>query len=161
MKLEGSCACGAVHFVLQSKHPAPYQRCYCSICRKTSGGGGYCINTSGDASTLQVTGEEHVRIHRATLRRSGKLLQSEHERHFCGECGSHLWAFNPRWPELVHPVAGALDTTLTPPAERVHMMVGSKASWVVCEGEAKDRQFEAYPEEAIADFHDKRGWTVD
>jgi len=38
MQLEGSCHCGAVSFSLTSAHPYPYQRCYCSICRKTQGG---------------------------------------------------------------------------------------------------------------------------
>lgn len=40
MYLEGSCHCGAVRFGVESPHPYPYQRCYCSICRKTAGGGG-------------------------------------------------------------------------------------------------------------------------
>jgi hypothetical protein len=47
MHLEGSCHCGAVSFSLTSEHPYPYQRCYCSICRKTQGGGGYSINICG------------------------------------------------------------------------------------------------------------------
>ena len=34
MHLEGSCHCGEVSFSLTSAHPYPYQRCYCSICRK-------------------------------------------------------------------------------------------------------------------------------
>nr|WP_215729365.1 hypothetical protein [Pseudomonas sp. P42] len=28
------CHCGEVSFSLTSAHPYPYQRCYCSICRK-------------------------------------------------------------------------------------------------------------------------------
>ncbi len=39
MLLEGSCHCGAVAFRLESAHPYPYNICYCSICRKTAGGG--------------------------------------------------------------------------------------------------------------------------
>ena len=41
MLLEGSCHCGAVHFRLRSRHPYPFNLCYCSICRKTAGGGGF------------------------------------------------------------------------------------------------------------------------
>jgi hypothetical protein len=52
MKLTGSCHCGAVKFSVESKTPYPYMRCYCSICRKTAGGGGYAINIMGDAATL-------------------------------------------------------------------------------------------------------------
>ncbi|HET7032062.1 MAG TPA: GFA family protein, partial [Casimicrobiaceae bacterium] len=54
MKLEGSCSCGAVTFSVSSQTPYPYMRCYCSICRKTAGGGGYAINIMGDAASLKV-----------------------------------------------------------------------------------------------------------
>ncbi len=40
MRLDGSCHCGAVHFHVESHTPYPFLRCYCSICRKTDGGGG-------------------------------------------------------------------------------------------------------------------------
>ena len=36
MRLEGSCHCGALRFALESKHPYPFNLCYCSICRKIS-----------------------------------------------------------------------------------------------------------------------------
>ena len=39
MRLAGSCHCGRVRFRLESHTPYPYMRCYCSICRKTQGGG--------------------------------------------------------------------------------------------------------------------------
>ena len=55
-KLEGSCRCGAVHFSVMSHTPYPYQLCYCSICRKTAGGGGFAINLMGDYKTLKVRG---------------------------------------------------------------------------------------------------------
>ena len=44
MKLNGSCHCQAVRFTVDAASPCPYMRCYCSICRKTAGGGGYAIN---------------------------------------------------------------------------------------------------------------------
>ena len=56
MSLEGSCRCGAVSFSVDSHTPYPYQRCYCSICRKSAGGGGYAINIMGVADTLKVKG---------------------------------------------------------------------------------------------------------
>jgi len=56
MRLEGSCRCGAVSFSVDSHTPYPYQRCYCSICRKSAGGGGYAINIMGVADTLKVKG---------------------------------------------------------------------------------------------------------
>ena len=64
MKLEGSCHCGGVRFLLESRHPYPFNHCYCSICRKTAGGG-YAINLGGEADSLSVTGEENLRIYQA------------------------------------------------------------------------------------------------
>ena len=57
MLLKGSCHCGAVRFSLRSETPYPYMWCYCSICRKTAGGGGYAINIMGRADTLKVKGK--------------------------------------------------------------------------------------------------------
>jgi hypothetical protein len=60
MVLEGSCHCGAVTFSLRSATPYPYMACYCSICRKTAGGGGFAVNIMGEADTLDVRGREAV-----------------------------------------------------------------------------------------------------
>ena len=68
MLLEGSCYCQAVRFSLQSKTPQPYMFCYCSICRKTAGGGGYAINLGGEAETLSVTGKRSLKVYRAQAR---------------------------------------------------------------------------------------------
>lgn len=160
MLLEGSCHCQAVRFSVESHHPVPYQRCYCSVCRKAGGGGGFAINIEADAKSLKIEGRQHVRIYRAAIERNGRAEQSEHERHFCERCGSHLWAFHPGWPELLHPVATAIDTPLPLPPENVHMMIGSKANWVAVEGTPQDARFEDYPEKSLADWHDERGLTV-
>ena len=63
MLLEGSCHCRAVRFSLQSRTPLPYMHCYCSICRKTAGGGGCAINLGGEAETLTVTGKRQIRVY--------------------------------------------------------------------------------------------------
>jgi hypothetical protein len=107
MRLEGSCHCCAVRFALDSRHPYPFNLCYCSICRKTAGGGGFAINLGGAAASLQVTGREQVRVYHARLDDEGRAA-SPAERHFCGQCGSALWLWDPRWPELIHPFASAI-----------------------------------------------------
>jgi len=38
-------------------------------------------------------------------------------------------------------------------------MLGSKASWVEVEVQPKDQQFEVYPEESIAQWHERLGLT--
>ena len=98
MKLEGSCHCGGVRFTLRTAHPYPFNLCYCSICRKTAGGGGYSINLGGEKATLRVEGKNLVAVYRATLRdpETGTTRESSLRRHFCRVCGSALWAWNPR-----------------------------------------------------------------
>ncbi len=162
MYLEGSCHCRSVRFQLESPHPYPFNLCYCSICRKTSGGGGFAINISGDHSTLQVQGREHLRVYRALLKSSdatseGEPQRSQGQRHFCGKCGSPLWMWDPRWPELVHPLASAIDTELPIPPERTHLLLASKAKWVVPRPESKDQVFDGLPRESIADWHKRLG----
>ena len=158
MRLTGSCHCGAVSFSVNSKAPYPYMRCYCSICRKTAGGGGYAINLQGDAGTLQVAGRDAISIYQARMENGEP---SPAERHFCRHCATCLWLFDPRWPELVHPFASAVDNELPVPPARVHIMLGSKASWVdVPPGEA-EQHFDEYPARSIVEWHRERGLLAD
>ena len=60
IKLDGSCGCGAVKFSVQSHTPHPYQLCYCSICQKTAGGGGFAINLLGTTASHSVKGKKVV-----------------------------------------------------------------------------------------------------
>jgi hypothetical protein len=164
MILEGSCRCGAVRFSLDSHTPYPFMRCYCSICRKTAGGGGYAINIMGVAKSLRVTGKKDLHIYRAKLasgEEKGALMTSSGRRHFCGRCASALWLSDPTWPELVHPFASAIDTALPTPPELVHIMLKYKAPWVEVTAGPKDQLYDEYPEESIEEWHKKRGLWVD
>ncbi|WP_309085426.1 GFA family protein [Chelativorans sp.] len=163
MLLQGSCRCGAVGFAVQSHTPVPYQLCYCSICRKQQGGGGYAINLGADSSTLVVEGGRHLGLYRAEIEdeeRPGCEI-STGERRFCRKCGSALWLYDPTWPELVHPFASAIDTNLPVPPRRVHLMLKCKANWVEPEIREGDLTFVLYPEESIADWHRRNGLWVD
>lgn len=153
MKLEGSCRCGAVSFTIESHTPHPYQRCYCRICRKTAGGGGYAINIMGDAATLDVRGEDDIAIYRAEIERDGVCKTSSGRRHFCAKCAAALWMSSPDWPDLAHPFASAIDTDLPVPPENTHLMLKYKASWVVPQVGENDQCFEIYPEDSIEFWH--------
>jgi len=158
MKLEGSCHCGKVRFSLESHTPHPFNRCYCSICRKTNGGGGFAINIMGLYETLKVSGEKHLKIYRAM--KDGR--PSAAQRHFCGECGSHLFIWGENYPEWVYPLASAIDTPLPEPPELVHLMLGSKAPWVSVQRLSdRDREFDGYPDSSIAGWHREHGLEVD
>lgn len=65
--LKGSCRCRAVRFEVESHTPAPYQLCYCSICRKQQGGGGYVINLGAVSDALKITGKRHLGVYRAEI----------------------------------------------------------------------------------------------
>ncbi|WP_245759242.1 GFA family protein [Tranquillimonas alkanivorans] len=162
MKLEGSCRCGAVSFTVESHAPVPYQCCYCSICRKQQGGGGYAINISGIARTLKIEGQEALGVYRAEIEADdGHCETSTGERNFCARCGSGLWLFDPFWPELVHPFASAIDTDLPRPPEHVHLMLDFKPYWVEVQAGENDQFFDRYPEESLEDWHRARGLWVE
>lgn len=158
MLLEGSCHCGAVRFSVRSRTPYPYMRCYCSICRKTAGGGGYAINLGADADSLEVVGRRYIKVYRARLsdERYEDAELSSGERSFCGRCASALWLWDPHWPELIHPFASAIDTALPRPPERCHVLLDSAASWVRVPRGKRDIHFSGYPDESIRDWHANR-----
>jgi hypothetical protein len=163
LTLHGSCRCGAVSFRCDSHTPVPYQRCYCSICRKTAGGGGYAINLGGIAASLAVTDpDRRIRIFHAELRDAdGACRVSTAERHFCSGCGTALWAFSPEWPELVHPFASAIDTDLPVPPSSVHLMLRFKPAWVILQQGPDDALFDLYPTQSLEDWHRERGlWAA-
>ena len=153
MRLKGSCHCSAVKFELDSAHPYPFNVCYCSVCRKTAGGGGYAINLGGDAESLRIVeGADAITCYQIRL---GDGSASPCERRFCRFCGSALWVWDPRWPELIHPFASAIDSELPVAPEQTHLMEAYKASWVQsCKGE-RDLSFQEYPEESIAEWHQR------
>lgn len=158
MLLEGSCHCGRVRFRCEAYAPVPYLHCYCSICRKTAGGGGYAINLGARHDTLQVEGREHLSVYRARIREEdGSVRESSGQRHFCKHCGSALWLYDPTWPDLVHPHASAIDTPLPEPPERIHILLDSKAGWVEVPEGPHDTSFTHYPEESLEQWHRRHG----
>ncbi|MEI9992685.1 MAG: GFA family protein [Rhizomicrobium sp.] len=160
--LEGSCHCRAVTFRLQSHTPHPYQLCYCSICRKTAGGGGFAINIMGDFATLDMEGKRAIRVYHAKIREEdGSCRTSSGQRNFCSKCATALWMYDDAWPELVHPFASAIDTALPKPPSKVHLMLRYKPSWVVPDIGPGDKKFQEYSRESIEGWHRKRGLWID
>ncbi|MBX9804149.1 MAG: GFA family protein [Alphaproteobacteria bacterium] len=159
MKLIGSCHCQSVRFEVESFTPYPFMYCYCSICRKTAGGGGYAINIMGQANTFKVEGREHVSIYRARMpgKMTGTFEESSGQRHFCKICASCLWISDPQWPDWVYPFASAIDTPLPKPLERIHMMLDFAAKWCEIPKGKKERYIAQYPEDSIEGWHKDHG----
>ncbi len=163
LKLEGGCYCKAVSFSALTHTPYPYMRCYCSFCRRTSGSGGYGINIMAEKETLTFTGDEVLGSHHGMVhdQDTDVLRQSPGLRYFCRECGSPLWAADPRWPQWFYPFASAIDTVLPKPPETVHIMLDFKAPWVyVLTGEGH-RHFDRFPDESILDWHYRHGLYIE
>lgn len=163
MKLAGSCRCGAVIFAVDTHTPYPYQLCYCSICRKTAGGGGFAINIMAASHSLKMKGEKALGLYRAKIKSPhGTTCEtSSGERRFCVHCASALWLYDPEWPDLIHPFASAIDTDLPVPPERTHLMLRYKASWVQPVVATQDLCFDEYPEASIEQWHRQRGLWLD
>ena len=158
MLLRGSCHCGAIHFSLQAHSPQPFMHCHCSICRKTAGGGGYAINLGGDATTLKVRGRKNLGAYRALLREPGqRTRRSKAERNFCTSCGSALWLWDPRWPELIHPHASAIDTPLPKPAEVIEAALDYVANWVDIPCSKGHVHYATWPQESLEAWHKRHG----
>ncbi|WP_426163817.1 GFA family protein [Sandarakinorhabdus sp. DWP1-3-1] len=163
MTLEGACRCGAVRFRCASNTPQPYQRCYCSICRKTAGGGGYAINLAAIAGTLQVEAADGaIGVYRARIRGDdGACKTSTGERSFCTRCATALWLFSPEWPDLLHPFASAIDSELPASVASVHLMLDFKPGWVAPQVGPDDDCFDRYSAASIEDWHRRRGVWAD
>ncbi|KAI9313597.1 Mss4-like protein [Dichotomocladium elegans] len=157
MELVGSCHCGKVKFSVMSHTPCPFMRCYCSICRKTDGGGGYAINVMGVMDTFKILqGKSNLREYRAIRdKATGELCGNI--RYFCGDCGSHLYAWSDEWPENVYPLASAIDTPLprVNPKDIYHIMLNdeSVASWVHAPAPDNNHAFKEYPDVSIEGWH--------
>lgn len=161
--LKGSCRCGAVRFEVESHTPVPFMLCYCSICRKQQGGGGFAINLGAAYETMNIRGKRSLGVYRAEIEddEHPHCEVSTGERNFCRKCGSALWLYDPTWPDLVHPFASAIDTDLPTPPEKVHLMLKYKANWVEPVVGRRDKVFDVYPEESIADWHKRTEMWVD
>lgn len=161
MTLTGSCRCGAVRFTVESHTPYPYQRCYCSICRKAGAGGGFAVNIMGDHGTLQIEEGAHIATYTARIEDEDPPRDGTCERHFCQRCATMLWVWDAGWPRLIHPFASCIDTPLPDPPSITHIMLASKANWVRPQAGPNDALFDGYPDQSIEDWHRSRGLWID
>lgn len=101
----GSCGCGTVHFALREP-PLELQHCYCSMCRRASGG--------AFMSWMPIA-ERHVLWDAAStleLRRTSRFAR----RHFCVQCGTNLSIAYDSQRGVLWLSACALDCSVPSPA---------------------------------------------
>jgi hypothetical protein len=96
----GSCACGTVHFALDSE-PHLVFNCHCTICRKANGSA-FSSYALFKRDALRITeGEASIRA---------AEIGSSAIKHFCRECGAPLYGLHREAPGICLVVLGAVDT---------------------------------------------------
>ena len=97
-----------------------------------------------------MRGRKHLGVYHAVLREPGRrATRSPAGRRFCVKCGSPLWLWDPRWPELIHPHASAIDSELPKPPEVVEIGLAWAPSWVDAPGGPGHVQFAHMPDESL------------
>lgn len=59
----------------------------------------------------------------------------------------------------MHLFASAIDTELPKPPEHAHIMLDFAASWVEVPDTPNDNRFRRYPNESLADWHERLDLT--
>jgi hypothetical protein len=106
----GGCLCGAVRYTLKGE-PRSIAVCHCTHCQKQSGGT-FSFNLVVKESDYEQKGETKIYVDKGD---SGQPVY----RHFCGACGSHIFAKISAAPGKIVLKAGSLDSMegLQPQAE--------------------------------------------
>ncbi|MDC0707538.1 GFA family protein [Stigmatella sp. ncwal1] len=98
---KGGCQCGAIRFEVNSD-PVAAGACYCRDCQYASGGGpAYAISLPRAGVTLT---QGTPRVYWSAANSGARVA-----RHFCGDCGTPLFAENAAYPEVFSIKAGSLD----------------------------------------------------
>ncbi|KAI8872650.1 hypothetical protein GQ42DRAFT_65318 [Ramicandelaber brevisporus] len=136
-KFEGSCACGSVHYTAETDTPAPYLKCYCSICRKSAGSGGYAVFIRTLGSKFNIT-SGHASIGHYRAAKDSSLPKDKQElfplsRSYCTECGTYLFFrhFENREEGEVYLFASSIDNVKDVPVAPVsyHIFLAGAPEW--------------------------------
>jgi len=120
---KGSCLCGNIRYEIHSEL-SEFGYCHCTSCRKASG------SAHGANAGLE-------RADFALSDPSGFLREYESSpgkyRTFCANCGSPIYAYLTKTPDLIRIRLGTLDTPFSKHAV-AHTFVADKAPWDEIEG---------------------------
>lgn len=115
---------------------------------------GHCASNLGtDHRTLEVHGRHHLPIYHAGVPDGTRRPA---ERHFCQHRGTAMWLHAPRRPDLVHPHAGAVDTSLPVPL-KARTPWGLQARLGRGALRPQDTSAQERPETSLAGWHRQHG----
>lgn len=97
-EITGRCLCGVVTFKMQPAEPH-FDACHCGMCRRWAGGPAFTVKA---AAPPEITGEAEIAVYKSS---------DWGERHFCRNCGTHLFVTAPAF-DYFGVSLGALDDTI-------------------------------------------------
>lgn len=114
----GSCLCGNIKYEIDGQL-SDFGHCHCQSCRKASGSA-FGANAGVDRAAFRLlSGADTLREFESS---AGKL------RAFCSHCGSPIYAYLKKSPDVLRIRLGSLDTPFHEHA-RAHTFVSDKADW--------------------------------
>jgi hypothetical protein len=117
-RYEGSCLCRGIRYAIEGEL-GDFGCCHCTSCQKASGGA-YGANVPVERSRLTLlSGAELLREFESS---PGKL------RVFCSTCGSPMYAYLAKTPDVLRIRLGSLDTPFAKKAS-AHTWVSDKTRW--------------------------------
>ncbi len=116
--IHGHCECRRVSFEANSEI-SDFSHCHCSQCRRLHGAAFATFAGVAADKFHYLSGEEDIRKYASS---------DDHERVFCGCCGSNILVRVDGYPDFLYLSMGAVDGN-PPHPEAYHIYVGSKAPW--------------------------------
>jgi len=142
---KGSCLCGSIQYEVKGEL-SDFGYCHCTSCRKASGSAhGANAGLTRDQFRL-VDNCNHIKEYESS---PGKF------RAFCSNCGSPIYAYLTKTPDLIRIRLGTLDTPFAKHA-KAHTFVSDKASWDNIEGHTPQFQ-EWAPKEVLLQVGSRQG----
>ncbi len=116
--LTGHCECHRVQLVADATI-SDYSHCHCSQCRRLHGAAFATFAGVPVASISYRSGRDEIRNYASS---------ADHNRLFCGHCGSALMVLIEEEPDMAYLSMSILDGN-PPRPDAYHIFVGSKAPW--------------------------------
>ena len=116
--IQGHCECKRVSYEANCE-VSDLSHCHCSQCRRLHGAA-YATFAGVDANKFRYrSGEEELKTYASS---------HDHDRVFCGNCGSNILVSVEGFPDFLYLCMGGVDGNPSLP-EAYHIFVGSKAPW--------------------------------
>ena len=116
--IQGRCECKRVSYQADCEI-SDFSHCHCSQCRRLHGAAYATFAGVEGGKFRYLSGEKDIKTYASS---------DDHQRVFCGNCGSNILVSVDGDPGILYLSMGAVDGNPSHP-EAYHIYVGSKAPW--------------------------------